>query len=123
MAEGYQGEIAKLRIYERHTEANRLARDRYSARVPTGWTRTVRSSSGARVAPLDSAHSGSVHLRKIRGTPLRTGRRKAYFGRTRPHGFDNLRVCDASVFPNIVAGNLNAPAMMMGWKGAELILK
>ena len=43
--------------------------------------------------------------------------------RLRVHGFDNLRVCDASVFPNIVAGNLNAPAMMMGWKGAELILK
>lgn len=40
----------------------------------------------------------------------------------RVHGLQNLRVCDASVFPNIIAGNLNAPAIMVGWKGAEIIL-
>jgi len=40
----------------------------------------------------------------------------------RVHGLHNLRVCDASAFPNIIAGNLNAPAMMVGWKGAEIIL-
>ncbi len=34
-----------------------------------------------------------------------------------------LRVCDASAFPNIIAGNTNAPAMMMGWRGAELIME
>lgn len=38
------------------------------------------------------------------------------------HGMKGLRVCDASVFPNLIAGNTNAPAMMVGWKGAELIL-
>ncbi len=38
------------------------------------------------------------------------------------HGVTGLRVCDASSFPNLIAGNTNAPAMMMGWKGAELIL-
>ncbi|TMV57624.1 hypothetical protein FGG78_37125, partial [Thioclava sp. BHET1] len=32
-------------------------------------------------------------------------------------------VCDASVFPNLIAGNTNAPSMMVGWKGAELILQ
>ena len=40
----------------------------------------------------------------------------------RVHGISNLRVCDASVFPNLIAGNTNAPAMMVGWKGAEIIL-
>lgn len=40
----------------------------------------------------------------------------------RVHGIQALRVCDASAFPNLIAGNTNAPAMMMGWKGAELIL-
>jgi choline dehydrogenase len=40
----------------------------------------------------------------------------------RVHGISNLRVCDASVFPNLIAGNTNAPAIMVGWKGAELIL-
>ncbi len=40
----------------------------------------------------------------------------------RVHGIDNLRVCDASVFPSLIAGNTNAPAMMVGWRGAEIIL-
>ena len=42
--------------------------------------------------------------------------------RLRVHGVEGLRVCDASVFPNLIAGNTNAPAMMVGWKGASLIL-
>jgi len=42
--------------------------------------------------------------------------------RLRVHGVDGLRVCDASVFPNLIAGNTNAPAMMVGWKGAEIVL-
>jgi choline dehydrogenase len=40
----------------------------------------------------------------------------------RVHGVENLRVCDASVFPDLIAGNTNAPAMMVGWRGAEIIL-
>ena len=42
--------------------------------------------------------------------------------RLRVHGLDGLRVIDAASFPNLIAGNTNAPAMLMGWKGAELIL-
>ena len=40
----------------------------------------------------------------------------------RVHGTQHLRVCDASVFPSLIAGNTNGPAMMMGWRGAEIIL-
>jgi len=43
--------------------------------------------------------------------------------RLRVHGVEGLRVCDASVFPNLIAGNTNAPAMMVGWKGAEIMLE
>ncbi len=43
--------------------------------------------------------------------------------RLRVHGFANLRVCDASIFPNLMAGNTNGPAMMVGWKGAGMILE
>ena len=43
--------------------------------------------------------------------------------RLRVHGVEGLRVCDASVFPNLIAGNTNAPAMMMGWRGAQIILE
>ena len=42
--------------------------------------------------------------------------------RLRVHGVAGLRVIDASVFPNLIAGNTNAPAMMVGWKGAEMVL-
>ena len=40
--------------------------------------------------------------------------------RLRVHGIAGLRVCDASVFPTLIAGNTNAPAMMVGWKGRRL---
>lgn len=43
--------------------------------------------------------------------------------RLRVHGVAGLRVVDASSFPNLIAGNTNAPAILMGWKGAELILQ
>jgi len=42
--------------------------------------------------------------------------------RLRVHGVAGLRVCDASVFPTLIGGNTNAPAMMVGWKGAGIIL-
>ena len=41
----------------------------------------------------------------------------------RVHGLDGLRLCDASVFPTLIGGNTNAPAILMGWMGAERILK
>ena len=36
-------------------------------------------------------------------------------------GFENLRVADASVIPEIVSGNTNAPAMMIGWRVADMV--
>ena len=41
----------------------------------------------------------------------------------RVHGIQGLRICDASIFPNLIAGNTNAPAIMVGWKGAEIIMR
>lgn len=40
----------------------------------------------------------------------------------RVHGIEALRVIDASIFPVITSGNTNAPSIMVGEKGAELIL-
>lgn len=41
----------------------------------------------------------------------------------RVHGVQGLRVIDASVFPNITSGNINAPTMMVAEKGAEIVLR
>ncbi len=43
--------------------------------------------------------------------------------RLRVHGVAGLRVIDASSFPNLIAGNTNAPSILMGWMGAAKVLE
>lgn len=40
----------------------------------------------------------------------------------RVRGVEGLRVIDSSIMPNIISGNTQAPAMMIGEKGASLVL-
>ena len=39
----------------------------------------------------------------------------------RVRGLDNLRVCDSSIMPRIPSSNTNAPTIMVGEKGADII--
>jgi choline dehydrogenase len=41
----------------------------------------------------------------------------------RVHGVRELRVIDASIFPTVPSGNINGPCIMVGAKGADLVLK
>ncbi len=43
--------------------------------------------------------------------------------RLRVHGVQGLRVIDAGSFPTLIVGNTNAPAIMLGWRGAQMVLE
>jgi choline dehydrogenase len=71
----------------------------------------IRQRSGTVYHPSCTCRMGPEAARSVVDAHLRV------------HGIQNLRVCDASVFPSLIAGNTNGPAMMVGWRGAEIILK
>jgi choline dehydrogenase len=68
------------------------------------------------------ARSGTVYHPSCTARMGRGADTSVVDSQLRVHGITGLRVIDAAAFPNLIAGNTNAPAMLMGWKGAEMIL-
>ena len=95
-------------------------------------TRKLLPQGGSWVKPTAATTSGLPGFRKRAGTvfhPCSTCRMGAdpatsvVDARLRVHGLEDLRVIDASIFPNVTSSNRNAPAIMVGEKSADLVLE
>lgn len=73
-------------------------------------------------ATLDWARSNSTSIYHPTGTcKMGPGKDAVVDPRLRVHGVAGLRVADCSIMPEIVSGNTNAPAIMIGEKASDMI--
>ena len=72
---------------------------------------------------LDWARNNSVSIYHPTGTcKMGQGADAVVDEKLRVHGIGGLRVADCSIMPEIVSGNTNAPAIMIGEKASDLVL-
>lgn len=75
-------------------------------------------------ATLQWARGNSVSIYHPTGTcKMGSGADAVVDHRLKVHGIDGLRVADCSIMPEIVSGNTNAPAIMIGEKASCLVLE
>ena len=74
-------------------------------------------------ATLDWARNNSVSIYHPTGTcKMGSGTDAVVDSQLRVHGIGSLRVADCSIMPEIVSGNTNAPAIMIGEKLSDLVI-
>ncbi len=71
----------------------------------------------------DLRNRGVSNLHPVGTCRMGHGPDAAVDPRLRVHGIHGLRVIDASIMPQVVGGNTNAPSIMIGEKGAAMILE
>ena len=75
-------------------------------------------------ATLDWARNNTASIYHPTGTcKMGQGKEAVVDERLRVHGIAGLRVADCAIMPEIVSGNTNAPAIMIGEKASDLILE
>jgi choline dehydrogenase len=89
---------------------------------------------GKELAPSPAVESDAEMIKWLRANAMTTfhpvgtckmgnDRMAVVNSRLKVHGIEGLRVADASIMPIISSGNTNAPAIMIGERAAEFILK
>jgi choline dehydrogenase len=71
----------------------------------------------------DLRNRGVSNLHPVGTCRMGTGSDAVADPRLKVHGIRGLRVADASIMPQIVGGNTNAPSIMIGEKCAAMILE
>jgi choline dehydrogenase-like flavoprotein len=71
----------------------------------------------------DLRNRGVSNLHPVGTCRMGTGSDAVVDPRLRVHGIRGLRVMDASIMPQVVGGNTNAPSIMIGEKGTAMILE
>ena len=75
-------------------------------------------------ATLDWARNNTASIYHPTGTcKMGDGADAVVDHKLRVHGIAGLRVADCSIMPEIVSGNTNAPAIMIGEKASDLVLE
>ena len=74
-------------------------------------------------ATLDWARNNTASIYHPTGTcKMGSGKEAVVDDKLRVHGIQGLRVADCSIMPEIVSGNTNAPAIMIGEKASDILL-
>lgn len=71
----------------------------------------------------DLRQRGVANLHPVGTCRMGTDKDAVVDARLRVHGVAGLRVMDASIMPQVVGGNTNAPSIMIGEKGAAMVLQ
>jgi choline dehydrogenase len=69
----------------------------------------------------DTRRRGVSNLHPVGSCGMGHGSMAVVDPRLRVHGVPGLRVVDASVMPSIIAGNTNAPTIMIAEKASDMI--
>ena len=108
-------------------QASRLARKIMSAPALQSITASemppsAEASTDAELLDYFREHSGSIY--HLCGTAAMgpDDSTSVVDASLKVHGLHGLRIVDASIFPNITAGNINAPTMMVAEKAATMII-
>lgn len=109
-------------------QGSRLMRRIADARALSDWVEEEVSPSktvdtDAKLLDYFRLNSGSIYHLCGTCTMGTDPRETVVDARLRVHGVPGLRIVDASIFPNVTAGNINAPTMMVAEKGAAMILE